>query len=82
MNLVIIGGGAAGSQAALEAKKIDRKVNVTVIEKQKVPQYSLCGLPYALSGEIPSFDDLIIFPFSFIVFINEYVFEEETTRYR
>ncbi|MFX0089868.1 MAG: NAD(P)/FAD-dependent oxidoreductase [Candidatus Hodarchaeota archaeon] len=65
MNLVIIGGGAAGSQAALEAKKIDRSTKVTVIERQKVPQYSLCGLPYALSGEIPSFDDLIIFPFSF-----------------
>lgn len=65
MNLVVIGGGAAGSQAALEAKKIDRKSEVTVIERQKVPQYSLCGLPYALSGEIPSFDDLIVFPFSF-----------------
>lgn len=65
MNLVIIGGGAAGSQAALEAKKIDRSVEVTVVERQKVPQYSLCGLPYALSGEIPSFDDLVIFPFSF-----------------
>ncbi|MFX0097734.1 MAG: NAD(P)/FAD-dependent oxidoreductase [Candidatus Hodarchaeota archaeon] len=65
MNLVVIGGGAAGSQAALEAKKIDRSTKVVVVEKQKVPQYSLCGLPYALSGEIPSFDDLVIFPFSF-----------------
>ncbi|KYC45804.1 MAG: Coenzyme A disulfide reductase [Candidatus Methanofastidiosum methylothiophilum] len=65
MKLVIIGGGASGSEAALEARKFDRNVEITLIEKQKYPQYSLCGLPYALSGDVDNFDNLIIFPKEF-----------------
>ena len=34
MKLVIIGGGAAGSEAALEARKIDKNAEITIIEKQ------------------------------------------------
>ncbi|NPV50804.1 MAG: FAD-dependent oxidoreductase [Candidatus Methanofastidiosum sp.] len=65
MKLVIIGGGASGSEAALEARKFDRSAEITIIEKQKFPQYSLCGLPYAVSRDIDNFDKLIIFPKEF-----------------
>lgn len=65
MKLVIIGGGSSGSEAALEARKFDRNADITIIERQKYPQYSLCGLPYALSEDINSFDNLIIFPKEF-----------------
>ncbi len=65
MKLVIIGGGSSGSEAALEARKFDRNADITIIERQKYPQYSLCGLPYALSKDINSFDNLIIFPKEF-----------------
>ncbi|NMC60476.1 MAG: FAD-dependent oxidoreductase [Candidatus Methanofastidiosa archaeon] len=65
MKLVIIGGGASGSEAALEARKFDKNAEITIIEKQNFPQYSLCGLPYAVSGDIDNFDKLIIFPKEF-----------------
>jgi len=60
-NIVVIGCGAGGGTAAQFARKTDRKAKVTVFEKGKYPQYSKCGLPYAVSGKIPEFKDLIEF---------------------
>ena len=54
--IVIIGCGAAGGTAAQFARKTDRKSPITIIEKGKYPQYTKCGLPYVISGEIPKFD--------------------------
>jgi len=59
--IVIIGCGAGGGTAAQFARKTDRKASITIFEQKKYPQYSKCGLPYAISGEIPEFDDLIEF---------------------
>ena len=60
-NIVVIGCGAGGGTAAQFARKTDRKAKITVFEKGKYPQYSKCGLPYAVSGRIPEFKDLIEF---------------------
>ncbi len=60
-HVVIIGCGAGGGTAAQFARKTDRKAKITVFEKGKYPQYSKCGLPYVISGEIPEFEDLIEF---------------------
>jgi len=60
-NIVVIGCGAGGGTAAQFARKTDRKANITVFEKGKYPQYSKCGLPYSISGEIPEISDLIEF---------------------
>ena len=60
-NIVIIGCGAGGGTAAQFARKTNRDANITIIEKGKYPQYSKCGLPYVISGEIPSFENLIEF---------------------
>ncbi len=65
MKLVIIGGGASGSEAALQARKYDKDADITIIERQNYPQYSLCGLPYAVSGDIKEFGNLLIFPKEF-----------------
>ena len=54
--IVIIGCGAGGGTAAQFARKTDRNAKVTVFEKGKYPQYSKCGLPYAISGRISKFD--------------------------
>jgi NADH oxidase (H2O2-forming) len=60
--IVIIGANAAGSSAASAARKIDREAEITLIESDKYPAYSRCGLPYVLSGQIKNFEDLIVFP--------------------
>jgi NADH oxidase (H2O2-forming) len=59
--IVIIGCGAGGGTAAQFARKTDRKASVIIIEKDRYPQYSKCGLPYVISGIIPNFNDLIEF---------------------
>jgi len=60
-DVVIIGCGAAGGTAAQFARKIDRKSSITIFEQGKYPQYSKCGLPYAISGDVHNLDDLIEF---------------------
>lgn len=60
-DIVIIGCGAGGATAAQFAKKTDRKAQVTIFESSPFPQYSKCGIPYAISGEIPKIMDLIEF---------------------
>lgn len=59
--IVIIGCGAGGGTAAQFARKTDRKAEITVFEKGKYPQYSKCGLPYAISGVISKVENLIEF---------------------
>ena len=60
-DIVIIGCGAGGGTAAQFARKTDRKANITVFEKNNIAQYSKCGLPYVISGEIPQISDLVEF---------------------
>lgn len=50
--LVIIGGSDAGISAALRAKEVDPEIDVTVIVGDSFPNYSICGLPFYLSGEV------------------------------
>jgi len=60
-DIVIVGCGAGGATAAQFAKKTDRKAQVTIFESSPFPQYSKCGIPYAISGEIPKIMDLVEF---------------------
>ena len=59
--IVIIGCGAGGGTAAQFARKTDRKAKITIFEKGKHPQYSKCGIPYAISGKIPKTNNLVEF---------------------
>lgn len=60
-HIIIIGCGAGGGTAAQFARKTDRTATISILEKGKYPQYSKCGLPYAIAGIIPTFQDLIEF---------------------
>ena len=59
--IIIIGCGAGGGTTAQFARKTDRTASITVFEKGKYTQYSKCGLPYAIAGTIPEFQNLIEF---------------------
>ncbi len=50
--ILIIGGSDAGISAALAAKARDHSAQVTVVVADRFPNYSLCGLPFYLSGEV------------------------------
>lgn len=52
MRLLVIGGSDAGIAAALRARELDSSVEVTVVVADAYPNYSICGLPYYLSGDV------------------------------
>jgi len=56
--LLIIGGGDAGIAAALRAREVDPAADVTVVVADAFPNYSICGLPFYLSGEVPDWHAL------------------------
>ncbi|MEI3604828.1 FAD-dependent oxidoreductase [Pseudogracilibacillus sp. SE30717A] len=59
MKYVIIGGDAAGMSAAMQIINYDRDAEVVTLERGSIYSYGQCGLPYTISGLIPSTDDLI-----------------------
>ena len=52
MRLLIIGGSDAGIAAALRAREVNPEAEVTVVVADDYPNYSICGLPFYLSGEV------------------------------
>jgi len=61
MRIVIIGGGTAGSETAWRLRKINKDIEIIIIEKGKYPQYSPCSLPYFISNKIKKADDILLF---------------------
>jgi NADPH-dependent 2,4-dienoyl-CoA reductase/sulfur reductase-like enzyme len=57
-HLLIIGGSDAGISAALRAREVNPAFGVTVVVADRYPNYSICGLPFWLSGEIADWRDL------------------------
>lgn len=62
MDVVIIGGSAAGLKAACRIARLKPDADVKVITSDKHFGYSACGLPYFLSGEVDSIDSLLRTP--------------------
>jgi NADPH-dependent 2,4-dienoyl-CoA reductase/sulfur reductase-like enzyme len=58
MRLVVIGGSDAGIAAALRARELDSAVEATVVVADAFPNFSICGLPYYLSGDVSDWRDL------------------------
>ncbi len=52
MHLVAIGGSDAGISAALRARELDPTTEVTVVVADAFPNFSICGIPYYVSGEV------------------------------
>lgn len=60
MNVVILGGVAAGTKAAAKLKREDRSASVTIYTKGQDISYAGCGLPYYVGGSIETRDELIV----------------------
>ena len=58
MELVVIGGSDAGISAALRARELDPSVTVTVVVADAYPNFSICGIPYYISGEVTHWRNL------------------------
>jgi NADPH-dependent 2,4-dienoyl-CoA reductase/sulfur reductase-like enzyme len=56
--LLIIGGSDAGISAALRAKELAPEVTPTIVMADDFPNFSICGLPFFLSGEVPDWHNL------------------------
>jgi NADPH-dependent 2,4-dienoyl-CoA reductase/sulfur reductase-like enzyme len=59
-SILIIGGNAAGLTAASRAKRVDPRLDITVLERLPAISYSTCGLPYFLAKLVEA-DRLISF---------------------
>ncbi|HEY5017341.1 MAG TPA: FAD-dependent oxidoreductase, partial [Streptosporangiaceae bacterium] len=58
MHLVMIGGSDAGISAALRARELDPGTEVSVIVADAYPNFSICGIPYLVSGEVTHWRNL------------------------
>jgi NADPH-dependent 2,4-dienoyl-CoA reductase/sulfur reductase-like enzyme len=58
MHLVAIGGSDAGISAALRARELDLTAEVTVVVADAYPNFSICGIPYLISGEVTHWRNL------------------------
>ena len=52
MNVLIIGGVAAGTKAAAKIKRLSPDAQVTILTKGRDISYAGCGLPYYVGGLI------------------------------
>lgn len=58
MHVVAIGGSDAGISAALRARELDPSTDVTVVVADAYPNFSICGIPYYISGEVTHWRNL------------------------
>ena len=58
MHLIAIGGSDAGISAALRARELDPDAEVTVVVADAYPNFSICGIPYYVSGEVSHWRNL------------------------
>ena len=58
MHVVMIGGSDAGISAALRARELDPAADVTVVLEDAYPNFSICGIPYYVSGEVTHWRNL------------------------
>jgi NADPH-dependent 2,4-dienoyl-CoA reductase/sulfur reductase-like enzyme len=58
MRLLIVGGSDAGISAALRIRELNQTADVKVLLADEFPNFSICGLPFYLSGETPDWKQL------------------------
>jgi NADPH-dependent 2,4-dienoyl-CoA reductase/sulfur reductase-like enzyme len=56
--ILIIGGSDAGISAGLRARQVDSTSQVTLVLEDRFPNFSICGLPFYVSGETPEWNSL------------------------
>lgn len=57
-HIVAVGGSDAGISAALRARELDPATEVTVVVADAYPNFSICGIPYYISGEVTHWSNL------------------------
>jgi NADPH-dependent 2,4-dienoyl-CoA reductase/sulfur reductase-like enzyme len=58
MHVIAVGGSDAGISAALRAREVAPGAEVTVVVADAYPNFSICGIPYYISGEVPRWRNL------------------------
>jgi NADPH-dependent 2,4-dienoyl-CoA reductase/sulfur reductase-like enzyme len=58
MHIVAVGGSDAGISTALRAREVDPGAEVTVVAADAYPNFSICGIPYYVSGEVSHWRNL------------------------
>jgi NADPH-dependent 2,4-dienoyl-CoA reductase/sulfur reductase-like enzyme len=58
VHLVAIGGSDAGISAGLRARELEPTADVTVVVADAYPNFSICGIPYYVSGEVGHWSNL------------------------
>lgn len=58
MRLLVIGGSDAGISAGLRAKEVAPETDVVLVVADAFPNFSICGIPYHVAGEVPDWRDL------------------------
>ena len=56
--ILIIGGSDAGISAALRARELDPSSEVVMVLKDAYPNFSICGIPFYLGGEVADWHHL------------------------
>jgi len=58
MDILIIGGSDAGISAGLRVKELQPETRVRLLVADAYPNFSICGLPFYISGEVPKWENL------------------------
>jgi NADPH-dependent 2,4-dienoyl-CoA reductase/sulfur reductase-like enzyme len=58
MHVLAVGGSDAGISAALRAREVNPGAEVTVVAADAYPNFSICGIPYYVSGEVTHWRNL------------------------
>jgi NADPH-dependent 2,4-dienoyl-CoA reductase/sulfur reductase-like enzyme len=58
MHIIVVGGSDAGISAALRIRELDATTDVTVVVADAFPNFSICGIPYYVSGEVAHWRNL------------------------
>lgn len=59
--ILVIGGSAAGAAAAAKAKRVSPVTEVILFEKSSYISTGVCEIPYVLSGDIKSYQDIVFY---------------------
>ncbi|MBU2508036.1 MAG: FAD-dependent oxidoreductase [Bacteroidetes bacterium] len=61
LNIVVVGGNAAGPAAAAKAKRVNPSADVSLYEAGEFISTGTCELPYLISGHIKNYRDIVFF---------------------
>src|SRR5574344_2025826 len=58
MDILVIGGIAAGASVANKAKRTNPEANITIIEKENYVSFGACGLPYYIGEQFEDSNEM------------------------